>query len=299
MNDLEHVVLPPVPIPSCSSSSSTGATSLHEDSKQILKRDYRPAWLIASALSLASSNENREKAESKLLSIKETTVGLEDRLIQCGVKSMISNVQAEIKEETEQWSSVSSSSSTRRGIPLNCDVFTLLMENLTLIDIMNLETTCKEVRKISFECHFWTNLIKRLYPSLCADMIDSECSSTAWVCTARDFVISRAKTESQCIRFVRTMKRERAVPRHNSVNPRRYTKSEKSVTHPMPVFEGFKSNKMMSTSDTMDRDFRLEALSALISKFLLFISHYFLLLLQDIMHPSDITLNVCRYVQFN
>ena len=65
MNDLEHVVLPPVPIPSCSSSSSTGATSLHEDSKQILKRDYRPAWLIASALSLASSNENREKAESK------------------------------------------------------------------------------------------------------------------------------------------------------------------------------------------------------------------------------------------
>jgi hypothetical protein len=79
----------------------------------------------------------------------------------------------------------------------------------------------------------------------------------------RDFVVTKAKYTSNSLRFIHMMKDQRCVPRFRSVQPHRYSSSEKAISHPMPVFEHTSSNRMMSRAETMGKDFRTFTLNSL------------------------------------
>jgi len=40
-----------------------------------------------------------------------------------------------------------------------------------------------------------------------------------------------------CMEFIQTMKDQRSVPKHRSVQPHRHTRQERQVSHPLPLFE--------------------------------------------------------------
>ena len=65
------------------------------------------------------------------------------------------------------------------------------------------------------------------------------------------------------MKFLKFMKTSRSVPRNKSIEPRRHSRMEKSVTHPMPIFENSTSEKVMSSTDTLDSEMRCEILSSL------------------------------------
>lgn len=89
-------------------------------------------------------------------------------------------------------------------------------------------------------------------------------------------VIERYHRESsECQRFLSQMKEQRCVPKHKQVHPRRHHRSERGVTHPLPLFDSstlMASDKIMSPSETLNSDFRsfahhiLEVLIALTSR---------------------------------
>ncbi len=83
------------------------------------------------------------------------------------------------------------------------------------------------------------------------------------------------RESSECQRFLSQMKEQRCVPKHKQVHPRRHHRSERGVTHPLPLFDSsnlMASDKIMSPSETLNSDFRsfahhiLEVLIALTSR---------------------------------
>jgi hypothetical protein len=53
--------------------------------------------------------------------------------------------------------------------------------------------------------------------------------------------------------FMRMMKDQRSLPKHKQIHPRRYSRSERSVTHPLPLLE---EEKIMSSTETLQTEFR-------------------------------------------
>jgi hypothetical protein len=76
--------------------------------------------------------------------------------------------------------------------------------------------------------------------------------SSRKLCIIREHHIMRAKS----MKFIAMMKEQRCTNRHNAIDPHRYTRFDTSVSHPIPVFDGFRSEKVMSNAETLSTDFR-------------------------------------------
>ncbi len=76
----------------------------------------------------------------------------------------------------------------------------------------------------------------------------------------REHLILRNK----CLHFITVMKEQRGTNRSKSTLPHTYTKFDKTVTHPIPVFDGGGlSDKIMSSAESMSTDFRTLAHNSL------------------------------------
>ena len=204
--------------------------------------DHLPSGFRQSQALLEEGKNKHKHATQKLQDLSNTTDELFNR-IEVGHHLFVRKEVTDGRDQSDK--PKKNFSALWHCIP--SDIYGKICEFLILHDIMNLETTSKMIRDLSKESLHWLSMTP--YSVSSGD--------------ARTIMMNKAKIENKCIKFVNDMKRQRSVPRNRSIKPQRYSKLEKSVTHPMPVFENSTSEMMMSSTDTLDKDVRCQVLSAL------------------------------------
>ena len=136
----------------------------------------------------------------------------------------------------------------------------LTIPQATSLEILSDEIKCAVFNSISF----WFDMFS-LY---CPHLSKASCGRG----NMRSVIIAHVKVTTECIKFIRTMKEQRSILRHNTIAPHRHSTKEKTVTHPLPVFDKGAGNhgdvgKMMSRAETFSSDFRSIAHKALESMF--------------------------------
>jgi len=198
---------------------------------------------------------------SKLESSKRMHAATEDRI--AGLRSSVNELTGMISTSTTQHvpdSAIVNGSGIQEGVTrrmhLLCippDTLCLVLGYIDIASVLSFEQTASEMKGYVQSSNFWLVTYFDQYPNFV--LSDSA--------NFREFVISKAQCTASSLKFIRVMKEQRCVPRFRSLQPHRYSQSERTISHPMPVFERSSSALMMSRAETMGRDFRSFALSSL------------------------------------
>lgn len=129
-----------------------------------------------------------------------------------------------------------------------------LLDFLNIYEIVTLECVSSSLKSGIAECSYWPRNILLYCPHKSIDSISR--------LEFRDLIIKHIIEKNQCIEFIMKMKNQRGVQRQDSIQPHRHNKSERSVTHPLPIFDNSSNltntsgNMIMSRTETLNSDFR-------------------------------------------
>ena len=206
--------------------------------------DHRPKWLRESQNLLKNTKEKHRNATQRLQDLSTTTRELSNKIDDENLLKTKYDKDTEVNDGSQR--TETEASFCWRW--LCTDIYGKICEFLLLREVVNLEAASVTVRSLSMESLHWLKLASY------------NVNNTG---DARKSVLNKAKIEYNCMKFLKFMKTSRSVPRNKSIEPRRHSRMEKSVTHPMPIFENSTSEKVMSSTDTLDSEMRCEILSSL------------------------------------
>lgn len=171
------------------------------------------------------------------------------------------------------------------------DVFVLIFDHLSFNEIFRVRLCNRAMRLQVDESYFWILWGKLRLPFLFTashflpsrvfvQSVHSEEKSTPVAPT--NGVLSRImeyrqqielylRRKNQALRFLAMMKEQRSIPKFKQVDPRRYGRNDRQITHPLPLFESSdlssaaanNSSMLMSHAETLNSDFRTFAHHAL------------------------------------
>lgn len=140
-----------------------------------------------------------------------------------------------------------------------------LLDYLDITQIVTLECVSNSLKSVIAECSYWSRNILLYCPHKVKYSIPR--------IDLRDIIIKHIIKKNKCVEFICKMKNQRSVKRQDSIQPHRHNKNERSVTHPLPVFETrnnisnntsvYGGNMIMSRAETLNSDFRCVALKTL------------------------------------
>jgi hypothetical protein len=125
---------------------------------------------------------------------------------------------------------------------------------LDIYEIVTLECVSNSLKCSIAECSYWPRNILLYCPHISIDSIPR--------IEFRDTMVKHIIKKNQCIEFIMKMKNQRGVQRQDSIQPHRHNKNERSVTHPLPIFDSRNNlsntsgNMIMSRTETLNSDFR-------------------------------------------
>ena len=195
----------------------------------------------------------------KISDSKEAHAATEARIngLHSGMKQLGSNIAAmapPVCVEPEDSNKLTKSWVRRfHFLHLPPDMLCFILRFLDISQVMFVEMTNSNMPSIIQSSDFW-------YASYSDEYTNFALSESK---NFRDFIVNKARSTSNCLRFIQLMKEQRCVPRFRNIEPHRYSLSERNVSHPMPVFEHTSSSRMMSRAETMNKDFRSYALNSL------------------------------------
>ena len=245
--------------------------------------DHRPTWLVQSQHLLENTKEKHRNATEKLKGLFKTASELSEKI---SVESLLANSNNDIGEDSIEGNPWTKKESFLPWIRLPTDIYGKLCGFLLLGEIVNMEMTSKSIKNLSMDSFHWLT------------MIPSGVNHSGTHKDARNLVLNKARIEYKCMKFVKDMKVSRSVPRNNTIKPRRYSKMEQSVTHPLPIFENNTSEKIMSSTDTLDTDIRCETLSAL-SDMSILTSNELDVFSDTLTAEGVVTVSECLYISLN
>lgn len=170
------------------------------------------------------------------------------------------------------------------------DVFVLIFEHLSFNEIFRVRLCNRALRLQVDESYFWIYWGKHRLPFLftSSHFLPSRVFIQQVVCdetlpaTPTNGILSRImeyrqqiesylRRKNQALRFLAMMKEQRSIPKFKQVDPRRYGRNDRQITHPLPLFEtsdlssavAINSNLLMSHAETLNSDFRTFAHHAL------------------------------------
>lgn len=217
---------------------------------------YLPAWYLEMKRSLESSKANHAALEIDLGKLKSNTNSLSHKM----TDARRENAESEAASIESAHARHNGSPKRPRGSLLTrvpADVLGYMFLYLDVAHIVRLEAISKEMQQLCHQNKFWKLDFRTRCPHLR--------SVPETVSACREEIVEHARATYDCCAFVKTMKEQRSVSKHSSIDPRRFSRSEKSVSHPLPLFDHSLSmnRSVMSQSDTFSTDMHSMALQVL------------------------------------
>lgn len=209
---------------------------------------HLPNWVLKMRQKIADSRQLHSHTEMRLGNLQASIVELGDK---------IEILRPKLNNDASQDDNVDSQKLDEsiffKFDNLPSDVLSQILRYLSVLEANSLQGVSQSFKQAIFDSvYFWYDMFYIYCPHL-------KRSSSSQYGNMRSSIISHVKITTECVKFIRTMKEQRSILRHNTIAPRRHSVKEKTVTHPLPLFEQSKPNevgKMMSRAETFSSDFR-------------------------------------------
>lgn len=234
-----------------STAIATATTVPAEDS-------YLPSWVLKMRHKIQESRLEHAKAESRIDSLHVSISNLDLNLT-----TLRSSSRSRNSIDLGSISGVKCSTSyySFKVHVLPSDLVGEILDYLTIDQIVKLECVSSSFKSCTADCPYWA----RSLPVYCPH---KSVNSIARI-DLRSEILRHVNQGNQCVEFIVAMKNQRCIQRHDSIEPRRHSKSERGVTHPLPVFESssnrnrsssltgnLSGDMIMSRAETLNADFR-------------------------------------------
>lgn len=236
MSELEDDLLPPVPRPS----------------------KHLPSWVLKFRQTVEDSRESLKGVNAQLKSVKANTQALAGVLEETTAKFQARDKEVEDKKASKSAGTYVDVEDEKRYFHLDRmlpEVFgTYVVSFLEKKEIAAVDSTSRYCRVLLLHGGFWT----KAYKAMMRDKVPVDREEE------RQEVISYYAKLSRGCRFLHDMKEQRGRPKHRDLKPHVYSRSDKEVSHSLPLFERVSPEKerVMSKSETFSNDFRSLALQS-------------------------------------
>ena len=237
-----------------------------ESKSTIIKEpvNYLPSWVLEFRKKIESSRADHADAESRIGAINRSMEALDINLLKLTTTAGNRKSTTDNDGEEDLVSAESAVVKPKLFCLIPSDVLAIILEYLSIESIFGqLELTSIFVRQFIAECPYWWSHLYTYCPHL--QQAGGKIQKTG---RERSIIYGRMKSGIACLNFIRLMKDQRCVRRHESIAPKRHNNKERSVTHPLPIFEAIRnmpdlknarvtasytSDYVMSRTNTMNR----------------------------------------------
>jgi hypothetical protein len=215
------------------------------DEAQPAPQSYLPSWVLKMREKIETSRTAHADAELRLEELNKGVDSLTLQLSKMGKHKALPKLsQTHHTQLQEKIRSSVDSAATRKDsalLAIPSDVFDDILRYLRLDQIIRLEMVSKAMRAVTSSCVYWTQALTYYCPHLVNDIhVRPQQAKTT--------MQSYLRSVRLCVGFIQTMKDQRCVPKHRTVQPHRHSRHEKNVTHPLPLFQH--SNSLPTSSSS-------------------------------------------------
>ena len=227
-------------------------------------RSYKPSWVVRMREKIEQSQANLNATQTQIDALKVNTAVLTDQIDKAQKQSAAQQAEKEGGETNVSVETTRPKRCLLLALPSDC-----LFEILSLLQldgIISFDNCSKESRKSTLATQIWhAEYAKLKHLHAGAGVVGLREIALMEAAIARDSCKRHFFERIEATKFLREMKKQRCVPKHKVVAPRLLGPSGSGISHPLPVFESSSSEngKIMSRSETLDRDFRSVALAAM------------------------------------
>lgn len=193
------------------------------------KDKYLPKWVL----------EMRQKVETSRIAMGDVEKRIEIHIKNIGI---LDSVLKKSKNKTESEKEINLNPKTIFFIEFNkipMDSLTFIFLYLSIKEVVKLENLSKSFRNIIKSAHGYWFEIFPIY-------IKTTNRKKHYFSNLRNIIISHHVSTNKILNFIKIMKDQRSVPKHNTIAPRRHSRHETDITHPLPIFDRNSYNEMVN-----------------------------------------------------
>jgi hypothetical protein len=215
------------------------------DEAQPAPLSYLPSWVLKMREKIETSRTAHADAELRLEELNKGVDSLTLQLSKMGKHKPLPKLsQTHHTQLQDKIRSSVDSTATRKDsalLAIPTELFDHILHYLRLDHIIRLEMVSKAMRAVTSSCAYWTQALSYYCPHLVNDIHVRPQQAKA---TMQSYL----RSVRLCVGFIQTMKDQRCVPKHRTVQPHRHSRHEKNVTHPLPLFQHSNSVPTSSSS---------------------------------------------------
>ena len=192
---------------------------------------YLPSWVLKMREKIATSRNAHADAELRITQLHTNVDNLSAKLL----------VMRPALSHTNKTTGNAPAEKITKKVHANyiytipTDILTLILEYLQIKQILRLDLISRSFRTMLGASNYWPEA----FPLYCPHFQGFVSTSPATMRSAqmKACLLQYVKDIQICMEFIQTMKDQRSVPKHRSVQPHRHTRQERQVSHPLPLFE--------------------------------------------------------------
>lgn len=208
---------------------------------------YLPSWVLKMRTKISESRNSHALAESRIEGLYKNVEILDESLVSYKI------YKKRNQSSLEQLPTTAKKDLLPRFYfqDLPIEILYNIIQFLDLMSVFKISSLSKTLFVLIQNNYYWKEIMSSSFSFFLKD-------SNKFENTERFSVISSyLKRIKTCLRFILSMKEQRSIPKHKSIVPHRHFKTEKSITHPLPLFEHYSRSEMiMSHAETLSTDFR-------------------------------------------
>eukprot|EP01032_Pedospumella_encystans_P013963 gene13963-16054_t len=190
---------------------------------------YLPSWVLKMREKIATSRNAHADAELRITQLHTNVDNLSAKLL----------VMRPALLNSSKTSGIVAAEKITKKVHANyiytipTDILTLILEYLQIKQILRLDLISKSFRTMLGASNYWSEA----FPLYCPHLQGFVSPSFMRSAQMKACLLQYVKDIQICMEFIQTMKDQRSVPKHRSVQPHRHTRQERQVSHPLPLFE--------------------------------------------------------------
>ena len=192
---------------------------------------YLPSWVLKMREKIATSRTAHADAELRITQLHTNVDNLSAKLLV---------MRPALLNSSKTTGTVPAEKMTKKVhanyiYTIPTDILTLILEYLQIKQILRLDLISRSFRTMLGASNYWSEAFPLYCPHLQGFVSTSP--STMRSAQMKACLLQYVKDIQICMEFIQTMKDQRSVPKHRSVQPHRHTRQERQVSHPLPLFE--------------------------------------------------------------
>jgi hypothetical protein len=221
----------------------------YNDGHLVHTTSHLPSWVLRMREKIEASRLLHEVAQQRLHQIKDNVGELSVKL-EAFAPRMALNIP--LSRSTPPRSPLSTFHSIT-SLPGDC--FQQILQFSSINEVFRLLTVNRTIAMMVEGSYYWSVVGASVYQFMFSGADNSVPPHDRFAKIRRHRIMCR-----RSYYFLDLMKDQRSVMKRSMVQPHVYSRSERTVSHPIPLFDrSTNSDKVMSTSDTLSSDFRAVA----------------------------------------